>query len=102
MLIFSGFFIRTRELFPCLQPLPYMSFFQYGFDGSIQAIYGHDRTNLTCSEPFCYYRTSAKFLNFMDMEENRYWIDVFALGAHIVILQIALLLILKMRLNKAR
>lgn len=82
--------------------MPYLSFFQYGFDGSIQAIYGFDRTNLTCSEPFCYYRTSTKFLNAMDMEANRYWIDVIALGIHIVILQIALLVTLKWRLNKAK
>lgn len=102
MLIFSGFFIRTRELFPCLQLIPYISFFQYGFDGSIQAIYGYDRNNLTCSEPFCYYRTAGKFLNAMDMEDNRYWIDVMALGVYIVILQISLLLTLKMRLNKAK
>lgn len=98
MLIFSGFFIKFSELVDCLKPMTYISYFRYAFEGSVQAIYGFNRTNLECSETFCYYRNINKFLTHMDMIENKYWMDLSALGIWIVSLIALLFLTLKIKL----
>lgn len=98
MLIFSGFFIKFNELVDMLRPMTKISYFRYAFEGSVHAIYGFNRTNLECSEPFCYFRNTDKFLMHMNMNESEYWVDISALGIWIAVLITLLFLILKIKL----
>lgn len=102
MLVFSGYFIRFSELHFMFKPMSYISLFRYGFEGSIQAIYGFDRGNLTCSDPFCYFKTSEKILKTLDMTEDRFQWDVLGLFTWAVIFQIGVFIALKIRLIKAQ
>uniref|UniRef100_A0A182MEC7 ABC transporter domain-containing protein n=1 Tax=Anopheles culicifacies TaxID=139723 RepID=A0A182MEC7_9DIPT len=98
-LLFSGFFIRYNELFDSLKPLTLISYFRYGFEGLVQATYGHNRTELGCEEIFCYYRKTSKILEALHMEPDRYWTDVLGLAIWIVGLHIILYLSLRLRLR---
>uniref|UniRef100_A0A1B0CG10 ABC transporter domain-containing protein n=1 Tax=Lutzomyia longipalpis TaxID=7200 RepID=A0A1B0CG10_LUTLO len=74
--VFCGYYIRYNELSPILQPLTFITFFRYIFEGSFQAIYGFERQNLDCSQIFCYLRSVSKIREVMDMTENTYLLDV--------------------------
>ncbi|CAD7079385.1 unnamed protein product [Hermetia illucens] len=102
MMIFCGFFIRFNELPECLQPLTYVSYFRYAFEGSIQAIFGYNRPDLECNIAFCYYKTTTKFLQELDMTGDLFEWDVIVLASWIVVLQIALFisLIVKVKLSQ--
>ncbi|XP_055683570.1 ATP-binding cassette subfamily G member 4 [Lutzomyia longipalpis] len=101
MLVFSGYFIRFSELYFMFKPLSYVSLFRYCFEGSMQAIYGFDRGNLTCPDPFCYYKSGEKILKIMDMAENRFAGDVLALILWAVLCQIGVYIALKIRLRRS-
>uniref|UniRef100_A0A182S5B3 ABC transporter domain-containing protein n=1 Tax=Anopheles funestus TaxID=62324 RepID=A0A182S5B3_ANOFN len=98
-LLFSGFFIRYNELFDFFKPLTLVSYFRYGFEGLVQATYGHNRTELGCEEIFCYYRKTSKILEALHMEPDRYWTDVLGLGIWILFLHIVLYFSLRLRLR---
>lgn len=102
MLIFSGFFIRFNELSDYLKPLTYVSYFRYSLEGSIQAIFGYNRTELTCSTDFCYYKSTEKFLKDMDMLGDRYGNDVIALIIWIIALQISFYISLIVKVKRAK
>ena len=102
MLMFSGFFIRFRELFTIFQPITYISYFRYGFEGAIHAVYGFDREKLPCSEGVCYFSTIEKFLKYIDMEVNNYFLDVVGLLVWIFVLNMLLYIALKIRLKRAQ
>ncbi|XP_058057952.1 ATP-binding cassette sub-family G member 1-like isoform X2 [Anopheles bellator] len=101
-LLFSGFFIRYNELMDCFKPLTLISYFRYGFEGLVQATYGHNRTELGCEEIFCYYRKTSKILEALHMEPDRYWTDVAGLSVWIVLLHIVLYFSLRLRLRMNR
>lgn len=102
MLIFSGFFIRFNELIALFQPFTYLSYFRYGFEGSVRAIYGYNRTNLECSQIYCYYQRTDKFLQHMDMTNDTYFMDICGLLIWIVLLQICLYYVLKIKMCRIR
>ncbi|XP_063709394.1 ABC transporter G family member 2-like [Culicoides brevitarsis] len=103
MLIFSGFFIRFDELFSFFKPFTYVSYFRYGLEGSVQAIYGYNRSKLECPDPFKYCeRRPDKFLERLDMANDSYVFDVCGLLCWILILQIALFFVLKLKIAKCR
>ncbi|KYN29408.1 ATP-binding cassette sub-family G member 4 [Trachymyrmex cornetzi] len=66
LLLFSGFFLKLSEMSIYLQPLSFVSFFRYAFEGIMQAVY-LDRSNLVCSEIYCYLRSPNKILSMMGM-----------------------------------
>lgn len=101
ILIFSGFFIRYRELFDCLKPLTYVSYFRYAYEGAINAIYAYDRPDLECTAPFCYFKSVKKFLQFLDMEKNLYSMDLLGLGIWLFVLQIILYITLSFKVRKS-
>lgn len=103
MLIFSGFFIRFNELFSFWKPFTYLSYFRYGLEGSVQAIYGYNRTRLACPDPlkFCE-RRPDKFLEKLDMADASYEFDVGGLVIWTVLLQVALYFVLKLKISKVR
>uniref|UniRef100_A0A182F588 Uncharacterized protein n=1 Tax=Anopheles albimanus TaxID=7167 RepID=A0A182F588_ANOAL len=101
-LVFSGFFIRYNELADVFKPLPMISYFRYGFEGLVQAAYGHNRTELGCAEIFCYYRKTSKVLEAFHMVSDRYWTDVLALSIWIVFLHVVLYFSLRYRIRLNR
>uniref|UniRef100_A0A2M4BXH0 Putative the eye pigment transporter n=1 Tax=Anopheles marajoara TaxID=58244 RepID=A0A2M4BXH0_9DIPT len=98
-LLFSGFFIRYNELMDFFKPLTLISYFRYGFEGLVQATYGHNRPELGCAEIFCYYRKTSKVLEALHMVPNRYWTDVLGLSIWIVFLHVVLYFSLRFRLR---
>uniref|UniRef100_A0A336KIY1 CSON011372 protein n=1 Tax=Culicoides sonorensis TaxID=179676 RepID=A0A336KIY1_CULSO len=102
MLIFSGFFIRFDELWSFWTPFTYVSYFRYGLEGSVQAIYGFNRTKLDCSQGFCLFKNPEKFLKELDMANDTYALDLMGLFIWIVSLQIVLYCVLKLKMCKIR
>ncbi|ETN58464.1 abc transporter [Anopheles darlingi] len=98
-MLFSGFFVKSFEMPEFLQPAVYTSFFRYSFQGSLQAIYSYNRTNLPCSDIVCYFNKPAKFLKFMDTPEEGYWNNVSIVAGFIVLFQIVLYIVLRHRLK---
>ncbi|XP_035792455.1 ATP-binding cassette sub-family G member 1-like isoform X3 [Anopheles albimanus] len=101
-LLFSGFFIRYNELMDFFKPLTVISYFRYGFEGLVQATYGHNRTELGCAEIFCYYRKTSKVLEALHIVPDRYWIDVLGLSIWIMFLHVVLYFSLRFRLRWTR
>ncbi|XP_077285125.1 ATP-binding cassette sub-family G member 1-like [Arctopsyche grandis] len=101
IVIFSGFFLRFNEIPYYLKPFSYISYFGYTFEGLLLSVYDYDRPRLDCSVEFCFFRSSKKFLNEMDITEGNYWTDVGFLVGFIVLLQISLLAALKFRVSKS-
>ncbi|XP_055594960.1 ATP-binding cassette sub-family G member 4-like [Uranotaenia lowii] len=99
MLVFCGFFVRFREMFDFLVPFTYVGYFRYSFEGSMQAIYGFNRTNIPC-EKYCYFGKVSKFLESFDMEENTYAMDVGGLVVWVVAMHVALYASLAFRLKR--
>ncbi|XP_011704836.1 PREDICTED: ATP-binding cassette sub-family G member 1-like, partial [Wasmannia auropunctata] len=54
LMLFAGFYVKLEEMPTYLQPICYLSFFRYAFEGLMQAIY-FDRPNLSCSEIYCHW-----------------------------------------------
>ncbi|XP_055598768.1 ATP-binding cassette sub-family G member 4-like [Uranotaenia lowii] len=98
-LLFSGFFIKSYELLDFLKPVSYLSFFRYSSQGSLQAIYGYNRTDYPCSEIMCYYNRPSKFLKFMDTPETGFEVNVYCLLGFIAFFQILLYISLRRRLK---
>lgn len=98
MLIFSGFFIRFKELPTVFKPFTYVSFFRYGLEGSVQAVYGNNRSNLACFEPFCYYKNVGKFLKDIDMIDSSFTLDVTGFLVWICMIQVFLYAALKFKM----
>lgn len=87
MLLFSGFFIHFSELNVVLRPLIYVSPFSYGFKGILDAVYGFNRTELTCHvESDCVYRTGEQVLHMLDMQGIEYWNEVAGLCTCVIVL----------------
>ncbi|XP_032584281.1 ATP-binding cassette sub-family G member 4 isoform X3 [Drosophila mojavensis] len=85
-LLFSGFFIRMRELSWFLRPICDFSFFRYVFEGLMRAIYGYQRGDLPCHEDFCYYKSSEHFLKDFDMSGDMVHSDGLILGLFLLVL----------------
>lgn len=102
MLIFSGFFIKFKELSDWFKPLTYFSYFRYGFEGSIQAIYGNNRTSLHCSDVYCYYKHPKKFLDDFGMSGSSFNMDIIGLVGWVIALLIILYVALWMKLKRAQ
>ncbi|XP_069686813.1 ATP-binding cassette sub-family G member 1-like isoform X2 [Periplaneta americana] len=99
MILFSGFFLKIQDIPQYLHWLSYVSYFRYAFEGSMQCIYGYNRTDLECSIPYCYFKSPSKILEEFGMEESDYGMDVLGLAGWIVALQFALYAALKWRLK---
>jgi ATP-binding cassette, subfamily G (WHITE), member 4 len=100
MLIFSGFFIKIRELFVCLRPIARLSFYKFSFENIIIAVMGFDRKKLHCSEDFCYFKSPKNFMEIMDIQESNFNYNVGMLILWYFGLQICLYVALKMKVRK--
>ncbi|XP_059609080.1 ATP-binding cassette sub-family G member 1-like [Phlebotomus argentipes] len=100
LIVFCGYFIHYSELPSLLQPLTFIPFFRYIFEGSFQAIYGFGRKSLDCHQVFCYFRSVPKILEMMDMKENTYTLDLLGILVWIVLFKILLYIVLRMKIRK--
>uniref|UniRef100_A0A182IQF7 Uncharacterized protein n=1 Tax=Anopheles atroparvus TaxID=41427 RepID=A0A182IQF7_ANOAO len=98
-LLFSGFFVKTYEMNEVLSHIANVSFFRYSLQGSLQAVYGNNRTTFPCSQDVCYYNKPKKFLKFMDTSEDGYWDNVYALLGFVLVFQVILYVVLRLRLK---
>uniref|UniRef100_A0AAG5D8C7 ABC transporter domain-containing protein n=1 Tax=Anopheles atroparvus TaxID=41427 RepID=A0AAG5D8C7_ANOAO len=98
-LLFSGFFVKTYEMNEVLSHIANVSFFRYSLQGSLQAVYGNNRTTFPCSQDVCYYNKPKKFLKFMDTSEDGYWNNVYALLGFVLVFQVILYVVLRLRLK---
>lgn len=102
LLLFAGFFLKIGEMSVYLQPLSFISFFRYAFEGMIQAIYGLDRPNLYCSEVYCYLYSPSKIISLMDMPTVSFYVSLTILGCWIFCLHIIIYAILCWKIYYAR
>ncbi|KAH8419500.1 hypothetical protein KR222_011626 [Zaprionus bogoriensis] len=100
-LLFSGFFMRMRDLSFFLRPICDISFFRYIFEGLMRAIYGYGRGNLQCDTEFCYFKSSEQFLKGFDMAGDAVSWDLLALAIFIFVLLIAFRLALAVCIRRA-
>ncbi|EDW77382.2 uncharacterized protein Dwil_GK18117, isoform C [Drosophila willistoni] len=100
-LLFSGFFIRLRELSWFLRPICDISFFRYIFEGLLRAIYGYNRGELACSEVFCFYHSSEQFLKDFDMLGDHYSWDITVLMGFVLVLLLAFYIALQVSIKRA-
>ncbi|XP_054261383.1 ATP-binding cassette sub-family G member 1-like [Macrosteles quadrilineatus] len=98
ILLFSGFFVSINSIPGTLRWLSEISYIRYGFEGTIQAVYGYNRTNLHCSEPYCNFKSPVKFLREMDMEDANFTTDCAALLVFFLLLRILCYVVLKWNL----
>ncbi|TGZ55912.1 Uncharacterized protein DBV15_06050 [Temnothorax longispinosus] len=64
--LFAGFFLKFKDIPAYLQPLSTVSFYRYSFEGMMQAVY-LNRSQLPCSEIYCFFSSPNKILSMMDM-----------------------------------
>lgn len=102
MMIFSGFFLKFNEIPDYMKWLSYISFFRYGFESLLLALYDYNRKPLDCSIPYCHFKPPTKFLEYMDVEKNNYTKNILALIGFTVFLQLSLYISLKFRIWKSR
>ncbi|XP_067625363.1 ABC transporter G family member 18 [Eurosta solidaginis] len=62
-----GFCTRYIDITPIFRWMWHISYFRAGFHGALNAIYGLDRSFLTCPETamYCHFRSPKVFLNYM-------------------------------------
>lgn len=101
-LLYSGFFIKYSELPIAYRPLYAASFLRFGFEGSLNAIYGFDRPALICESDVCLMTRPEKFLRLLEMDGGLYWVDVIGLCAWTVSMWILLYLTVRIRLRRSQ
>jgi hypothetical protein len=99
LVIFSGFFVILRDVPKWLRWLTDVSYFRYTFEGLVLSVYGYNRTNLKCSEIYCYFKSPLKLVEEFDMADGVYAYDVLALVIWVVGAQVSLFFALKYRIH---
>ncbi|XP_011054838.1 PREDICTED: ATP-binding cassette sub-family G member 4-like [Acromyrmex echinatior] len=101
LLLFAGFFSKFAEMSIYLQPLGYVSFFRYAFEGVMQAIY-LDRPNLMCLEIYCYLRSPNKILTMMGIPTVPFYITVIILAFWIIFFHVITYVVLLWKIYHAK
>lgn len=100
MLMFSEFFIPYNEMPVYLQPFALISYFRYAFAAFLETVYGFNRGKLPCHKIFCMFKNPEDYFNHLQLSRNINT-DFMALLLWIVLLQIALVIVLKFRVYRA-
>lgn len=66
------------------------------------SIYGMDRAKLHCNEIYCHHRVPKKFLEWMSMQDARFWVDAVALIGIFFALRIVAYFVLRWKLHMIR
>ncbi|CAG0896638.1 unnamed protein product, partial [Darwinula stevensoni] len=100
--LFSGFLLSVKSIPGYLRWLSHLSFLKYYFEGTMSCIYGFNRPDLQCNEPYCHFKDPDRFLREMGLEEYVYWRDFWVLLLYNVILRLLAYFVLRWRLHRAR
>ncbi|CAG0897822.1 unnamed protein product [Darwinula stevensoni] len=118
-LLFSGFFLSVKAIPKYMRWVSNLSFLKYYFEGTMVCIYGYNRSDLLCNQPFwtmvciygynrsdllcnqpfCQFKDPDKFLRELDLEENVYWIDFWVLVLYNVVLRFVSYFVLRWKLH---
>ncbi|KYM75697.1 ATP-binding cassette sub-family G member 1 [Atta colombica] len=101
LLLFSGFFLKLNEMPTYLQPISFLSFFRFAYEGIMQAIY-LDRPKLPCSEAYCHLRSSNKILSLMGMPTMPFYLTLIILGSWILCLHVIIYATLLWKIHYAK
>jgi hypothetical protein len=101
LVIFAGFFIKLSAVPPYLNWVTYVSFFRYGFEGSMLAIY-YERPPIDCFQPYCYFRSPNKLLQEFDMDQGSYLFCIAGLLFYFVAMRFAGYFFLRSKMKSMR
>jgi hypothetical protein len=88
-LLLSGFFLHLNHIPPYLNWLSYFSVLRYGFEGSMLSIYDGDRATLACSDSYCHFRYSHKFLEHFGFDQSSYYLNFVGLLIMFLVVRVA-------------
>lgn len=80
--IFGGYFFTSKQLASHVMWLPFTSYLRYAFSGTMTALYGWKRGNLTCpteANNTCPYAAATDVLAAYSVNENEFYIDLVTL-----------------------
>jgi ABC-2 type transporter. len=101
LVLFSGFFIRFKDIAGYLGWIKHISFYRYAFESVMLIVY-KDRARLQCSDSYCYFRNPSKLLEEFGMENAATETGFIGLSVWIIILQIMFYFILKWKIYITR
>ncbi|XP_036142330.1 ATP-binding cassette sub-family G member 4 isoform X2 [Monomorium pharaonis] len=101
LLLFAGFYVKIEEMLIYLQPLGFISYFRYLFEGMMQALY-LDRPNLSCPEMYCYLSSPKKILSIMDVPTVPFYVILIILGSWILLFHVIIYAILYWKIYYAK
>ena len=99
--LFSGFFITFSTIPVYLRWMCYVVYVRYGFEGTLLSVYGLDREPLHCSQPYCPFKSPARFLSTFDMSESVFWVDLLVLVVNYIVIRVLAYFILKWKVRRA-
>ncbi|KAJ1527302.1 hypothetical protein ONE63_008822 [Megalurothrips usitatus] len=100
-LLFAGFLVFLSHMPSYLAWAADLNWMRYALEGLSLAIYGYGREPLECprTEIYCHFRVPATLLSEVGMRDGRYWVDVSALSAMIVVLRLASFVTLRRKVS---
>lgn len=101
-LLFSGFFIKYSELPVAYRPWYEISFLRFGFEGSLNAIYGFGRPDLICEGATCLITKPEKFMKILELDLNSFWMDAIGLCVWTGVLWVLLYVTVRIRLRRSQ
>ncbi|XP_039284131.1 ATP-binding cassette sub-family G member 4 [Nilaparvata lugens] len=88
--LLSGFFLQPKDLSATVKTLSCGSYFKYAFEAIAVSAFGYDRGRLPCSQPYCHYRSPAKFLADIGIDDYHYLQRVTVVLVWVLVTQMAL------------
>ncbi|XP_077484676.1 ATP-binding cassette subfamily G member 4-like [Amblyomma americanum] len=101
-LLFSGYFFPVKQLAYHVMWMPFTSYLHYAFHGSLTALYGWKRGNLTCpseANHTCPYASAADVLAAYSVRESEFYCDLVTLFVAIVAVWLAACRLLSFRIK---
>lgn len=97
--IFSGFFLRYSDAAAVFRWMFHISFLKHGLVGLVFAVFGMDRPKIPCSDIYCHYTAPKKFIDDVQMTDEKYLVVILALIAIGFTVTLCSFLLLKLRLR---
>lgn len=97
--LFSNFFIQEKDSHPFWHWLFECSFIKQAFDGSVQAIFGNNRTKMICSTNFCIYSLPSKFIKSLGIEEHFLGFYLLKLFSFILIFRVIAFILMSIKIK---
>lgn len=99
MVLLSGFLVRLRDIPSYVSWLTPISYYRFAFQAAMQSIYGFDRADLACTQPYCRFKSPKNILEEFDIKGDTYATDMLYLGIWIFGFLIILYIVLLWRLR---